>query len=173
MTFSIRAIIRDLVAPKHQLSCPKTVWDQGLAELHRRGNGVRESGAFLVGKVENGKRYVARFIYYDDLDPHCLDSGIVIFNGSCYGLLWSFCRETRLEVVADIHTHPGAPIQSGADRENPMVATRGHIALIVPEFARQIVSARDLGIYQYLGSHKWQNFNRQQASEFFYIGRWG
>jgi proteasome lid subunit RPN8/RPN11 len=78
-----------------------------------------------------------------------------------------------VEVVADIHTHPGVSVQSSVDRENPMVATRGHIALIVPEFARQIVGSSNLGIYQYLGSHMWQNFSHKQANRFFYIGRWG
>src|SRR5208337_3840601 len=109
MTSLIRAIIQGLVAPEHQLSCSTRRWAEGLSELRRRGKGYRESGAFLLGKNEKGKRRVSRFIYYDDLEPHCLDSGVVIFDGSGYGPLWQTCRETGMNVIADIHTHPGLP----------------------------------------------------------------
>ena len=81
MNFSIRAIIRGLVAPNHRLSCPRELWYAGLRELKSRGGGRRESGAFLLGKNYDGIRRVCRFVYYDDLDPHCLDQGYVVFDG--------------------------------------------------------------------------------------------
>src|SRR5512140_623886 len=100
MSFSIRATIRGLEAPEHRLSCPAKLWAAGLKELRRRGGGRRESGAFLLGTEERGSRRVHRFVYYDDLDPRCLDRGIVVFDGSGYGPLWQMCRETELSVVA-------------------------------------------------------------------------
>ncbi len=50
MTFSLRAIIRALAAPRHRLSCSRTLWHQGIAEVARRGKGQHESGAFLLGR---------------------------------------------------------------------------------------------------------------------------
>ena len=76
------------------------------------GEAVLVGGAFMLGHVERGKRTVQRFVYYDDLDPHCLDTGIVIFDGGAFGRLWTLCRETGFAVVADIHTHPRAARQS-------------------------------------------------------------
>ncbi|MGH7618154.1 MAG: hypothetical protein ACREPM_13070 [Gemmatimonadaceae bacterium] len=116
---------------------------------------------------------VHRFVYYDDLDPNCLESGIVVFDGGGYTPLWALCRETGLQVVADVHTHPGVARQSGADRCNPMIATRGHLAIIVPNFARRDVDAGGLGIYEYLGSHEWIDHSGREASEIFYTGFWG
>lgn len=138
MTFSIRKIIRGFVAPRHRLSCPTRVWKEGLEELRRRTEGVHESGAFLLGYKEGSRRRIVQFAYYDDLDPHSLDTGIVIFDGSGYGPLWQFCRETGLSVVADVHVHGGAARQSNADRDNPMIALPGHIAIILPELAKRI-----------------------------------
>ncbi len=173
MTFSIRAIIRALVAPERRLSCSSEVWKTGLQELRRRSAGYRESGAFLLG-VQNGRtREIIRFVYYDDLDPHCLDKGIVIFDGSGYGPLWKLCRDANLSVVADIHTHPGSPYQSSLDRDNPMIATTGHLALIVPNFAKNDVLQHELGIYEYEGNHRWQNHSGRKARKIFYIGMWG
>ena len=172
MNFSIPAIIRDLAAPEHKLTCPKRLWDRGMVELRRRGEGLHESGAFLLGLREGDRCTVHRFIYYDDLDPHCLDSGIVVLDGYAFGKLWAICREVALSVVADVHTHPGSSYQSTSDRNNPMIGVAGHIAIIVPNLARRPVKRPELGIYEYLGDHRWQSYRGQAAARFFYIGLW-
>jgi hypothetical protein len=172
MSFSIRAIIRDLVAPEHRISCPSKLWSTGLIELNRRGKGFRESGAFLLGRCEDDKRCIKQIIYYDDLDPHCLDNGIVVFDGSCFRDLWRICRELGMDVLADVHTHPSRPIQSGLDRENPMVGIKGHIAIIVPNLATKPVKTHQLGVYEYQGNHTWQSYLGRDAEKFLYIGRW-
>ena len=173
MIYSIRASIRERVAPDHRLSCSSRLWRTLLRELALRGEGQRESGAFLLGKRLGERRVIHGFICYDDLDPHCLDSGIVVFDGVGYGPLWQHCRKTQLEVVADVHTHGGPARQSSADRDHPMIATPGHVALIVPSFDQHPVGASDLGVYEYQGNHCWQNYSGRAARRFFYIGLWG
>lgn len=173
MNFSIQTIIRAFVAPKHKLSCSKRLWYQGLEQLRIRGNGQRESGAFLLGVEQKGCRQVRQFVYYNDLDPKCLATGIVVFDGAGYGPLWNLCDEKGLKVVADVHTHPGLPYQSATDKRHPMIATVGHLALIVPNYAKKRINARDLGIYEYMGKHQWLNHSGSDASSYFYIGTWG
>ena len=68
--------------------------------------------------------------------------------------LWEVCRAEGLSVVADMHTRPAGPGQSSSDRTNPMVALRGHVALIVPRFATGNPRPRSLGLYVYEGSHR-------------------
>ena len=159
MNFSIRETIQACVAPEHRLSCSKRLWVEGLSELRRRGKGVRESGAFLLGKSYRRHRRVEQFVYYDDLDPACLDTGIIVFDGSYFGQLWTLCRARGLAVVADIHTHPDQPWQSPTYRENPMVALAGHLALIVPDFAQREVAPAEIAVYEYLGAHQWRALN--------------
>lgn len=173
MNFSIRAAIRDLAAPKHRLSCPRKVWRRGLVEVARRGEGCHESGAFLLGYRDGLCGRVVRFAYYDDFDPTCLDSGIVIFDGAGFGPLWELCRRTGLDVLADLHTHedPGPVRQSELDRDNPMIAQSGHVALIVPNFAMDF-RMRDVGVYEYLGSHRWRCHSGVGLGRFFYTGVW-
>lgn len=173
MNFSIRRTIRDLVAPEHRLSCSSKRWRAGLKELRRRGEGRRESGAFLLGHEEGQRCVVKRFVFFDDLDPGCLDTGIVVFDGIGYGPLWQMCRETGMKVVADVHTHPGAAQQSATDEKNPMVARRRHLALIVPGLAQRQARPSELGIYEYEGDHRWRDRSGKDASKFFYIGIWG
>src|SRR5689334_15627140 len=173
MISSIQKIIRGFVAPNHKISCSTKLWNEGLLELRRRTEGFHESGAFLLGLEDGTRRRITRFAYYDDLDPHSLETGIVVFDGSGYGPLWQLCRETGLTVVADVHVHPGSAGQSYSDRTNPMIATKGHIALIVPNFAERVFGPESLGVYQYKGSHNWNDFTGEKAEDFFYVGFWG
>ncbi|MGE3467242.1 MAG: hypothetical protein AB7J13_09940 [Pyrinomonadaceae bacterium] len=174
MIYFIRKIIRAFAAPKHRLACSSKVWNAGVAELRRRtGGGLHESGAFLLGTIEGGRRRIERFAYYDDLDPHSLDSGIVTFDGAGYGPLWQMCRDEGLTVVADIHVHPGVARQSPSDRANPMIAKKGHIALIAPDFAAGDCMPGDLGAYEYQGDHNWSFRTGAEAENYYYVGYGG
>lgn len=172
MTFSIRATIRALVAPKHRIRCSKTLWSNVTLELDRRGERSHEAGVFLLGVIQQGRREVIEAIFYDDLDPTAYSTGVCVLTAPAFARLWSYCRERKLTVVADIHTHGAVAIQSDSDRTNPMVARVGHIAIIIPNFAAAPVPYRQLGIYEYQGSHRWIDLSPRIASGFFYIGHW-
>lgn len=140
------------------LSISKKLWRSLIKALKTRGKGISESGAFLLGSF-NDKR-ITDFICYDDLDPLCLESGIIVFDGDGYLPLWQICKERRLQVLADIHTHPGSWTgQSGADKKHPMIAQAGHIALIIPHLAtKRGELLKNVGIHEYLGDKKWKNW---------------
>jgi proteasome lid subunit RPN8/RPN11 len=167
MDFSIRDRILAWLAPDHRLRCRRSLWNRLLAELARRGSGERESGAFLLGRLWGERREISAVAYYDDLAPDALASGGIRIPGSVYGVLWRVCREQRMRVVGDVHTHPGVARQSGADREHPMLAERGHVALIVPFLAIRPFKPAELGVYQYLGGHQWRDQSGNSAERFF------
>lgn len=172
MSFSIKATIRAFAAPDHRVSCSTRLWEKLIAELHRRGRGRHESGAFLLGVERKGRREVTDVVFYDDLDASAYASGVCILHGDAFAKLWALCRERQLSVVADVHTHPGAAFQSGSDRTNPMIATAGHIAIIVPDFAKGADLQARVGIFEYAGSHQWHDRSPRKASGFLYTGLW-
>jgi proteasome lid subunit RPN8/RPN11 len=143
------------------LTMSRRLWRQLIADLRARGAGRRESGAFLLAAP--GSSGVTAHICYDDLDSSALDTGIIVFHGVGYARLWQICEERQLRVVADVHTHPGDwTRQSYADATHPMVGTPGHVALIVPSFARgNSLSLRGVGVYRYRGNHQWQERSRR------------
>ncbi|MCF2523213.1 hypothetical protein [Bradyrhizobium sp. G127] len=171
MNFSIAGIIRRLIAPQHELSCSWFLWRRLVAQLRERGRGAsRESGAFLLGYRWDGKARIVDFVLYDDLDPHALDTGIVRFDGRHFGTLWDICKRRGLSVVADVHVHPGASYQSASDQDHPMISRAGHVALILPNFARAPVSTEVVGIYRYLGGKNWHAIPSAGRRSFFHIG---
>ncbi|RFS15687.1 Mov34/MPN/PAD-1 family protein [Emticicia sp. C21] len=125
--------------------------------LRRRGKGIRESGAFLIGKV--GSTRISKIIFYDELDPNAFKSGIIELEGLGHGKLAEMLKNFRGEVLADIHTHPigCSTRQSDSDRRHPMVRLKGHIAFIAPDFAlNKFLMPKDCSAYLYEGSFKWR-----------------
>jgi hypothetical protein len=171
MNFSIAATMHRLFAPRHELGCSWRLWRRLLSGLRQRGRGQRESGAFLLGRRDAGGRArIIDFVLYDDLDPHCLDSGIVRFDGRYFSDLWAICDARALTVVADVHTHPGRADQSPSDRAHPMIARAGHLALILPNFARDPVKRPQIGIFRYQGAKRWTVIRTTARPAFFSIG---
>lgn len=149
--------------PEFNLKVTRQSWLYGVAELRRRGNGRHESGAFLLGRIVGTERIVSDWVFYDDLDPRAYSTGICILYAGAFDRLWQICQDRGLAVVADVHTHGGSAHQSSSDRENPMIARHGHLALIVPSFAADPVWRHQMGVYSYLGDHQWIDHSGFQA----------
>ncbi len=149
--------------PAPLLELPATLWAEMMAHLRAQGAGVRESGAFLLGHKTDAGRVVQSFMPYEQLQPDAFSNDYVSLKADSFAKLWEFCRTTDMTVVADVHTHPFGPGQSRSDRTNPMVALKGHIALIVPRFAKGNPSPRDLGLYVYQGNHQWLSHSGSAA----------
>jgi hypothetical protein len=99
-----------------------------------------------------------------------LDTGIVRFDGRYFGALWDICKMRGMSVVADVHVHPGAPGQSASDRDHPMISRAGHIAFILPDYARPPMPQESVGIYRYLGDKRWHTVPTAARSVFLHIG---
>lgn len=147
-----------------------SAWEAMIEELGLRGRGSRESGAFLLADRAGDGRTVTRVVYLDDLDPDCLTGGIE-FDGLAFSKLWDICDAERRVVIGDAHTHPGTNVrQSHIDAQNPMVAQKGHVALIIPNFASHPVKAPEVGVHQYDGD-LWRNWTGQDAAQRLFIRR--
>ena len=129
-----------------------------LRQLRQRGGGLRETGAFLLGRDGEGCRTVTAYLCYDDLDREACQRGAIAFHAIGYAALWKYCREHALVVIADVHTHPSSHVaQSWIDKRNPMLPVVGHTAMIVPWFGHtRWWSLRQVGVYEYLGNFRWR-----------------
>lgn len=147
-------------------------WRSLIAQLCRRGAGRHEAGAFLLAANDGDQHTVRDVLYFDDLDPHSLGRSIHI-GGLAFSRLWDFCDAGGLMVAADVHTHPASWVGlSMIDAANPMVARVGHVAIIVPAFARSPVTTRDIGVHLYLGAAGWTSWAGPQAARRVKVGRW-
>ena len=136
------------------LKIPYQIWNRLVADLRTRGQGERESGAFLLGAAD----VVSAYVCFDDLDPSALSTGAITFHKEGFIKLWGLCAEKNLKVCADVHTHPGPwASQSWIDEANPMIDLKGHIAMILPHYATfDHPTLEEVGIHEYLGKHRWK-----------------
>jgi proteasome lid subunit RPN8/RPN11 len=143
-------------------------WSVLLDELRTRGQGRRESGAFLLADRDGDRRSVTGTVYLDDLDPNCLQ-GHIHFDGRAYSTLWDICANEKLVVIGDVHTHPGDGVrQSPTDEANPMIAQPGHVALIVPGFASGHVHPHQVGVHLYNGTG-WSRWTGKDAARRLFV----
>lgn len=147
-----------------QLEFQPGIWAQLMLDLRKRGGGRRESGAFLLGKVEGDSKVVYAWIPYDELDPASLNYAYIRLSTETFTKLWAECATRGLQVVGDIHTHPKGPGQSQSDRENPMVSVAGHFALIAPWYAQGNVMPHDVSVNAYLGAKRWSSHFGENAA---------
>lgn len=148
-----------------RLWCDTAVWRVGVAELARRTlGGRRESGAYLLGvELPDGAKRILEFVFYDDIDPLALATGEVTIRQIALPRLWEHCRARGYGVVADVHVHPAGYGQSPSDRANPVMPRAGHIAMILPNFARGAPAPGNIGIYEYHGDGAWTDHSAAGA----------
>lgn len=152
-----------LFGPPPRLRCARSIWQVGAAELAVRTRGeTQESGAYLLGvPLPDGSQRILEFVYYDDIDPRALETGIVTIRQTALPKLWALCRERGYGVVADVHVHPGGYGQSRSDRDNPVMPRAGHIAMILPNFARGAPAPGGIGIYEFGSAGVWTDHSVQ------------
>ena len=170
MYFTAMTMLAKRTAPDHKLSFSLLLWVRLTKTLRRRSAGVRESGAYLLGIRREESRRIIGFVPYDDLDPACLNRGYIKLSGRSLAKLWAICEERRLEVLADVHVHPGDATQSSVDRANPMISIPGHVALILPRYAIGRIRRSEIGMYVYLGAKRWDAVPYLSRKAFLHIG---
>jgi proteasome lid subunit RPN8/RPN11 len=141
-----------------RIGVPVTLWVRLLLDIRRRGHDVGESGAFIFGRTKVPSLKAVDYVAYDDFDPDVYQNGTIAFHAAGYAALWKFCRERGLEVLCDVHTHPGGDVrQSQIDQRHPMLPLVGHTAMIVPCFGQAPWrSLKTVGVYEYLGNFQWR-----------------
>jgi len=171
MSYLIPTTIRQLLFPRREVSCSWFLWQRLVQALRERGrSATRESGAFLLGTRDSGHAWISDFVLYDDLDPHCLDTGIVRFDGRYYGALWEAIEHRKCSVVADVHVHPGEAFQSDSDRSNPMIAQAGHVSLILPHYAKPPTSHLHARAYVFEKRDRWRTISPGNIRAFLHVG---
>jgi proteasome lid subunit RPN8/RPN11 len=138
------------------------LWGGMMEDLQKRSGGEREAGAFLCSSLHSHR--VCRWISYDELDPASLHFEYVRLEPAAFGCLAEVCNAGSLLVVGDIHCHPEGAVQSESDRRYPMICIAGHVALIVPRFARGVVTPSDVSFNLYCGNQRWRSYFGQDAS---------
>ena len=162
---------RPVINVMNILFVKQQLWQSLLGHLCDQGKGIQESGAFLLGSINGNQRMIRSFLPYERLQADALHRDYVSLNSDSFSKLWALCREHNVSVVGDVHTHRFGPQQSRSDRANPMIARKGHMAIIVPRFAHGKIESREVGLHCYQGAHKWVSVFHSDVGQYLKIER--
>jgi hypothetical protein len=156
------------------IKIPIWLWAGVIFDLRRRGGGVRESGAFLLGRDDRDPARVSSYICYDEVDPAAYQQGAIAFHADGSAALWRHLREKQLQLLIDVHTHPDSDVrQSAIDERHPMLPILGHTAMIVPNFGKTAWWSLDtVGVYEYLGGFRWRTHAASASNRRVRLGLW-
>lgn len=161
------------MSEKRIVRVPILLWAALVSDLKLRGVGRRESGAFVLGRRKGVSCKALTYFCYDELDPNSLTGG-VDFHASGYAALWERCRKRNLEVLFDVHTHPGSNVQqSSIDQSHPMIPETDHLALILPRYGQTSRwSLSEVGIYEYRGNFQWNTLGPNKGQQRIRLSLW-
>jgi hypothetical protein len=84
------------------------------------------------------------------------ESGLcVLVDGAEIHRINTWLYRNRMELVAQIHSHPGEAYHSALDDTIPLVTTAGGLSLVVPEFARGAVDLARYAGYRLSADGEW------------------
>lgn len=143
-------------APTSSLKVPQSLWHELTHYLNAASADRQESGAFLLGGIDDaGSRVVASFVPYDALDTAAFHAQAVRVRTAAFSRLYDLCEQRKQRVIGDIHAHPQSAWPSPIDKANPMMAVSGHVALIVANYAHLPVRLDEMTFNVYEGPGQW------------------
>lgn len=122
--------------------------DEMMEFLRVAGSRGCEGFALWVGKRNGGIFDVAEAIIPAQTG-HLTDDGVCVSVGAeeLHRLnVWLYTR--KMNVIAQIHSHPGGAYHSDTDDAFPIATTVGCLSLVVPDFARFPFSLNSCATYR-------------------------
>jgi len=139
------------------VTIPRKILEDAIRIMRRCGQGKRECVVFVVGHAASG---VLNVIH----PAHSARGGGYEIEQRWLGQFSARQTTAAMDVVAQMHTHPGRAFHSSTDDAWPMVGTAGFLSVVVPDFALGHVSLEELYVCRLTTAGTWEEL---AASEVF------
>jgi hypothetical protein len=127
------------------------------ARDHLRAAGAEGWEAFVLwaGRAA-GERFDVLTTLVPKQTAHRTASGLLVEVGEdeLFRInIWLY--ENRMQLIAQLHAHPGEAYHSGTDDAYPIMAQVGGLSLVLPDFAIRPFDVRDLAAYRLYPGRGW------------------
>jgi hypothetical protein len=138
------------------VTIPRKILKDAIRIMRNCGEGQRECVVFVVEHVPTGVLNVIHPV-------HSARGGGYEIEQQWLGQFSA--RQTReaMEVVAQIHTHPGSAFHSSTDDAWPMVGTAGFVSVVVPEFALGRISIDEVYACRLTTTGTWEELDTSEV----------
>lgn len=153
-----------------RIELPAHLWEETMGGLAARSQGVREAACIWAGTRASDTCRASEVLFLDDLPGAIGHARSHRTPRQALEALFSHLRLKGLQIIADIHTHPGSWVGlSSEDRKHPIEFRVGLVAIIIPHFAQMAVKLTEAGVHEYLGQQRWRQLPPAEIRQRFTI----
>lgn len=138
-----------------QVVVPASLADFANDHLRRIGRDGYEGFALWAGVREGDVFYVRECIVPEQSGLRYDDGVCVRVDGDELFRLSVHLYEAGLQLVAQLHSHPGSAYHSDTDDTFPIATTAGAFSLVVPDFARAPFALDRCAVYRLIPGDGW------------------
>jgi hypothetical protein len=124
---------------------------------------VRAAGAYraeaivLWAGIRTGPEFRVVEAYVPEQQARPVEAGAcVMVSGAALFRFNSWLWERRLELIAQVHSHPEEAYLSDTDLEYPIATRVGNFSIVIPDFGRADFTIDDVAVYRYCADRSWQ-----------------
>lgn len=138
-----------------RVQVPAEAAEEAHAYLRKRGFQEVEAVALWAGQAQ-GNTFEVQKTIIPKQTAHRTPTGL------CYTVspeelhrinVW--LHENEMQIIAQMHSHPGEAYHSQLDDDLPIATTAGCLSLVIPDFAREPFSPKLCAIYRLLPGQGW------------------
>ena len=141
---------------------PRSCALQALDFMQQAGRRRVEGVALWAGRREGTTFRILRAIIPEQKSG-TVESGLLyVVGGAELHRIALDLFDSGQQLVAQVHTHPGAAYHSDTDDAYPIVTVQGGLSLVVPNFARGGLKLADWAVYRFLPITGWTKLTKKE-----------
>lgn len=148
---------------------PKNCAQMAIEALYKAGTLGVEGVALFAGVREGNIFNITQTIIPKQKAGAVEDGLIYVVSGEELERIGLALYDSGLQLLAQIHSHPGAAYHSETDDAFPIVTVLGGVSIVVPNFARGGLKISEWAIYRLLPNTGWTEIKGKQKETLFVI----
>lgn len=134
---------------------PKTLVLEAWNWMYQAGRHQVEGVALWVGVRDGTSFHIKRTIIPAQNAGHVEDGLVYVVPGEELHRIALELFDTGLDLIGQIHSHPGAAYHSDTDDAYPIVTVTGGISVVVPNFATGRLKLSEWAVYRLVSDQGW------------------
>jgi hypothetical protein len=148
---------------------PRSVIKDGHHFLRVAGATGREGLVLWIGQKEGTTFNVTELVIPEQRGIRTSDGVCVIIEGDALARLNVDLYKRQLQLIAQVHSHPGAAYHSSTDDEYAIATKVGCLSLVVPDFATRPFSLSECASYRLSVDGEWIELSSGETSSLIHI----
>ena len=139
---------------------PKSCAYEALAWMYKAGRRNVEGVALWAGIRDGNSFHIKRTIIPEQSAGNIEDGLIYVVRGDELHRISLELFDTGMQLVAQVHSHPGEAYHSDTDDAYPIVTVLGGVSVVVPNFATGGLNFNEWAVYRFMHKTGWTALNQ-------------